>query len=54
MVKLIFQGDGGGGTFACQKMNFGCLNYLFNSGKKKKKKKKKNDVEILCLHVMVA
>jgi len=45
MVKLIFRGDDGGGTFACQKMNFGCLNYLFNSGKKKKKKKKKNDVE---------
>jgi len=52
MVKLIFRGgDGGGGTFACQKMNFGCLNYLFNSGKKKKKKKKKNDVEKFCICV---
>jgi hypothetical protein len=46
MVKLIFYGgDSGGGTFACQKNNYGCLNYLssFNCGKKKKK----NDLEIL-------
>jgi hypothetical protein len=41
--------DGGDGTFACQKNEYGCLNYLSSFNSVKKKKKKKNDVEILSL-----
>jgi hypothetical protein len=53
-VKLIFSGgDGGGGTFACQKNNYGCLNYLSSFQSGKTKKKKKNDVEILSLRVQM-